>query len=51
MSKKEKIEILMTGGTIDSSWNGIKDTAVVNEHSIIPKYFKKLIIYPNISFY
>ena len=34
----------MTGGTIDSSWNGIKDTAVVNEHSIIPKYFKKLII-------
>lgn len=40
----------MTGGTIDSSWNGIKDTAVVNNHSIIPKYFKKLIVYPNIGF-
>ncbi|OGI68201.1 hypothetical protein A3A05_01340 [Candidatus Nomurabacteria bacterium RIFCSPLOWO2_01_FULL_41_12] len=50
MSKKEKIEIIMTGGTIDSSWNGIKDTAIVNAHSIIPGYFKKLIIYPEIKF-
>lgn len=40
----------MTGGTIDSSWNGIKDTAVVNVHSIIPAYFKKLIIYPKVKF-
>jgi L-asparaginase len=48
--KKEKIEIMMTGGTIDSAWNGIKDTAVVNEHSIIPEYFEKLIIYPEIKF-
>jgi L-asparaginase len=49
-SKKEKIEIILTGGTIDSSWNGIKDTAVVNKHSIIPAYFKKLIVYPEIKF-
>ena len=49
-NKKEKIEIIITGGTIDSSWNGIKDTAVVNAHSIIPDYFQKLIIYPKIKF-
>jgi len=50
MKKKETIEILMTGGTIDSAWDGIKDTAVVNRHSIIPHYFKKLVIYPAIKF-
>ena len=40
----------MTGGTIDSSWSGIMDTAVVNFHSVIPEYFKKLVIYPKIKF-
>src|SRR3989338_6526354 len=50
MSKKEKIEIIMTGGTIDSTWDGIADTAMVNQHSVIPNYFKKLIIYPKINF-
>jgi L-asparaginase len=49
-NQKPQIEIIMTGGTIDSSWNGIKDTAVVNNHSIIPNYFKKLIVYPEIKF-
>jgi L-asparaginase len=50
MSKKEKIEIILTGGTIDSTWDGIADTATVNAHSVIPNYFKKLIIYPRIKF-
>lgn len=50
MSKVDKIEIIMTGGTIDSTWDGISDTAVVNSHSIIPSYFKKLIIYPEVKF-
>lgn len=48
--EKDVIEIVMTGGTIDSGWNGIKDTAVVNEHSRIPAYFDKLIIYPKMKF-
>ncbi len=50
MSKKEKFEIILTGGTIDSKWSGIADTAVVNSHSVIPNYFQKLIIYPKIKF-
>jgi len=40
----------MTGGTIDSNWNGIADTTTINTHSAIPKYFKGLIIYPEIKF-
>ncbi len=50
MAKKEEILILMTGGTIDSTWDGISDTATVNSHSVIPAYFQKLIIYPKIKF-
>jgi len=50
MAKKETIEIILTGGTIDSTWDGISDTAKVNSHSVIPSYFKKLIIYSKIKF-
>ncbi len=32
----------MTGGTIDSYYDGTKDTVVPNEHSVIPKYIKSL---------
>jgi len=38
---KEKsfpIHFIMTGGTIDSYYDGIKDTVVPNEISIIPKF-------------
>lgn len=32
----------MTGGTIDSVWNGAQDTVVVSEHSFLPEYFQEL---------
>ena len=49
-NNERQIEIILTGGTIDSAWSGISDTALVNTHSVIPEYFKKLIIYPEIKF-
>ena len=39
----------MTGGTIDSVWNGAQDTVVVSEHSILPEYFEEL--KRNLKFY
>ncbi len=36
------INIVITGGTIDSLWNGAQDTVVVSEHSILPEYFQEL---------
>ena len=43
MSKKTfTINFIMTGGTIDSYYEGTKDTVVPNEHSIIPKFIKSL---------
>ncbi len=47
---KEKIEVIFMGGTIDSTWSGIQDTAVVNQQSEIPEYFKHLVIYPEFIF-
>lgn len=44
-----KIHIVITGGTIDSIWNGAKDTVVVAEHSILPEYFGE--IGRNLKFY
>ncbi len=43
------IHIIMTGGTIDSVWNGAQDTVVVSEHSILPEYFEEL--KRNLKFY
>lgn len=40
----------MGGGTIDSHWEGKLDTAVVNDHSTVPEYFKSLIFYSNAEF-
>jgi L-asparaginase len=42
---KEKtypIHFIMTGGTIDSYYDGTKDTVVPNKKSIIPQYIKNL---------
>ena len=36
------INFIMTGGTIDSYYEGTKDTVVPNEHSIIPRFIKSL---------
>jgi len=36
------INFIATGGTIDSYYDGTKDTVVPNKHSIIPRYIKSL---------
>lgn len=38
----KKILVVMTGGTIDSEWDGTKDAIAPAEHSLIPGYFKVL---------
>ncbi|OGZ00478.1 MAG: hypothetical protein A2946_00505 [Candidatus Liptonbacteria bacterium RIFCSPLOWO2_01_FULL_53_13] len=48
--ENKRIQILLTGGTIDAQWDGKLDTAVVNEHSAVPDYFKKLILYAEVDF-
>ena len=41
---------MLTGGTMDSTWSGKTDTAIISEHSVIPNYFRTLIIYPEVEF-
>lgn len=48
-NKNELIHIVMTGGTIDSVWDGAQDTVVVSEHSVLPGYFENL--GTNLKFY
>ncbi len=43
-------QIILTGGTIDSHWDGKLDTAVTNEHSVVPEYFRNLILYADVKF-
>lgn len=40
--KKNKIHIILTGGTIDSVWDGTKDTSVIAQHSVLPEYFENI---------
>lgn len=40
----------MTGGTIDSVYDGTKDTAVPREHSIIPQVVNNLRLYTQVKF-
>src|SRR4051812_5709510 len=42
MSKKEKIQIIMTGGTVDSYYEATKDTAVTLKNSAVPDFIKSL---------
>lgn len=44
-----QVQIIITGGTIDSVWNGSKDTVEVSEHSVLPEYFEEL--RRNLKFY
>src|SRR5690242_15867463 len=39
------IHFLITGGTIDSYYEGTKDTVVPYEHSVIPQYITSLKLY------
>lgn len=45
-----KVHFIITGGTIDSAWDGTRDTAVVLPKSVIPGYIKKLKLYEDIKF-
>jgi L-asparaginase len=45
-----KIKFILTGGTIDSYYDGIKDAIVPNKKSIIPEYLKSLNLSYDISF-
>ena len=36
------IHVILTGGTIDSYYDGSKDTAIPQEHSVIPRFVKGL---------
>lgn len=47
---KGKIHFIITGGTIDSSWSGKQDTALPNEHSYLPEFFKNLDLYENVDY-
>ena len=44
------IKVFITGGTIDATWDGRQDTAVVGENSIIPDYIGKLNLYAQVKF-
>lgn len=39
---KDTIHFIITGGTIDSYYNGAKDTVLPRAHSIIPSYVANL---------
>ncbi len=48
--KKEKILVILTGGTIDSYYNWIKDTAEPLEKSSLPNYFASMKLYDEFEF-
>lgn len=50
MPKKNTIHFIITGGTIDSYYDGIKDTAIPNRQSIIPDFIKILKLYEKCDF-
>jgi len=45
MSKTNKLHFIITGGTIDSYYDGIHDTVLPNKNSSIPKFIKMLKLY------
>lgn len=49
-AKKDKIHVIITGGTIDSVWDGSQDTIVVAKQSILPNYFSNLKLYDELEF-
>ena len=49
-TNKQTIHFIITGGTIDSFYDGTKDTAVPNEKSVIPRFIKSLQLYEKTIF-
>ena len=50
MTENNKLHFILTGGTIDSYYDGTKDTAITNEHSVVPKFIKILKLYEECEF-
>lgn len=50
MDQSNTLHFIMTGGTIDSYYDGTQDTAVPSEHSYIPKFIKILKLYEECEF-
>lgn len=50
MTKKSTIHFIMTGGTIDSFYNGTKDTVETVKHSSIPQFIKTLKLHEKVEF-
>ena len=50
MAENNKLHFILTGGTIDSYYDGTKDTAITNEHSVVPKFIKVLKLYEECEF-
>lgn len=48
--KNNKLHFIITGGTIDSYYDGTKDTAVPNKKSVIPSYIDILKLYEDCQF-
>ena len=42
MSKTDKIHVLLTGGRIDSVWDGGVDEIIIAKESVIPSFFKAI---------
>ena len=42
---EHSFHLILTGGTIDSYYDGIKDTAVTNRESVIPEFLLSLKLY------
>lgn len=50
MAQQPPIRFIITGGTIDSHYDGTKDTAVPNRHSVIPEYIQGLKLHQRTKF-
>ncbi len=50
MTKKSTIHFIITGGTIDSFYDGTKDTVMPLSHSSIPNFIKSLNLYEEVEF-
>ena len=50
MINKEKIVVIITGGTIDSYYAGSKDTVIPLKKSVIPSFIKSIQIEDPVSF-
>jgi L-asparaginase len=49
-SGKQTIHFIITGGTIDSFYDGTRDTVVPNKKSVIPDFVKSLKLHEKIEF-